>query len=88
VEAHDTSRAAGPPIHLDCLADSPSCPELVIQGDREGLLRDTLEEAHRSTRLLELESQIKRRHLELAIRIKNLLDESLQARLAALRAQG
>ncbi len=41
-----------------------------------------------ATRLLELESQIKRRHLELAIRIKNLLDESQQARLADLRDQG
>lgn len=41
-----------------------------------------------ATRLLELESQIKRRHLELAIRIKNLLDESQQARLAGLRVQG
>ena len=41
-----------------------------------------------ATRLLELESQIKRRHLELAIRIKNLLDEGQQARLAQLRDGG
>ncbi len=38
-----------------------------------------------ATRLLELEAQIKRRHLELAIRIKNLLDERQQARLTELR---
>ena len=36
-------------------------------------------------RLMDLESRIKRRHLELAIRIKNLLDENQQARLTALR---
>jgi hypothetical protein len=41
-----------------------------------------------ATRLLELESQIKRRHLELAIRIKNLLDEGQQERLAQLREAG
>ena len=41
-----------------------------------------------ATRLLDLESQIKRRHLELAIRIKNLLDESQQARLTELRGDG
>ena len=39
-------------------------------------------------RLMELESQIKRRHLELAIRIKNLLDEDQQGRLAQLRESG
>ena len=39
-------------------------------------------------RLMELESRIKRRHLELAIRIKNLLDESQQARLTKLREEG
>ncbi len=38
-----------------------------------------------ASRVMELESQIKRRHLELAIRLKNLLDESQQARLAELR---
>lgn len=41
-----------------------------------------------ATRLLDLESQIKRRHLELAIRIKNLLDEGQQARLIELRGEG
>jgi len=38
-------------------------------------------------RLMALESQIKQRHLVLAIRIKNLLSESQQARLAELREQ-
>lgn len=38
-------------------------------------------------RLMALESQIKQRHLILAIRIKNLLDENQQARLAELREQ-
>ncbi len=38
-----------------------------------------------ASRVMELESQIKRRHLELAIRLKNLLDESQQTRLAELR---
>ncbi len=40
-----------------------------------------------ATRLLELESGIKRRHLELAIRIKNLLNKSQQARLTELRGE-
>lgn len=40
-----------------------------------------------ATRLLELESQIKRRHLELAIRIKNLLNEGQQMRLVDLRSR-
>ena len=38
-----------------------------------------------ASRLMELESRIKQRHLVLAIRIKNLLSESQQTRLAELR---
>lgn len=38
--------------------------------------------------VMELESRVKRRHLELAIRIKNLLDERQQERLAELRQEG
>ncbi len=39
-------------------------------------------------RVMELEARIKQRHLALAIRLKNLLEESQQARLLALRESG
>ena len=38
-----------------------------------------------AVRLMELESQVKQRHLVLAIRIKNMLDASQQAQLTELR---
>ncbi len=39
-------------------------------------------------RVMELETRIKRRHLALAIRLKNLLNEGQQTRLVALRGTG
>ncbi len=41
-----------------------------------------------AARAMELESRIKRRHLRLAIRIKNLLDEGQQAKLQEFRGSG